>query len=104
MLKDLDCINIADSDDSLLDDLSMEAIVEADPEYIFVTVQGNDMDAAMKNVEELLTSNPAWASLRAVKKNQYYVMDKLLFNLKPNARWGEAYEQLVDILYPEGQR
>lgn len=55
----------------------------------------------MKNVEELLTSNPAWASLTAVKNDHYYILDKRLFNLKPNAKWGEAYKQLADILYPE---
>ena len=101
MLADLGCVNIADSDESLLDDLSMEAIIAADPQYIFVTIQGNDSDAAMKNVEELLTSNPAWASLSAVKNDHYYILDKRLFNLKPNAKWGEAYKQLADILYPE---
>ena len=46
MLADLGCINIADSDKSLLDDLSLEAIVAADPDYIFVTTQGNDTEAA----------------------------------------------------------
>ena len=71
----------------LLDDLSMEAIIAADPQYIFVTIQGNDSDAAMKNVEDLLTSNPAWASLTAVKNDHYYILDKRLFNLKPNAKW-----------------
>lgn len=100
MLADLGCVNIADRDDSLLDDLSMEAIIEKNPDYIFVTSHGNDMEAAMKNVEELLTANPAWASLTAVKEEHYYVLDKRLFNLKPNARWGEAYKQLADILYP----
>ena len=94
---------IADSDESLLDDLSMEAIIAADPQYIFVTIQGNDSDAAMKNVEDLLTSNPAWASLTAVKNDHYYILDKRLFNLKPNAKWGEAYKQLADILYPEAE-
>lgn len=101
MLAELGCINIADSEESLLDDLSMEAIIAADPEYIFVTTQGNDTEAAMKNVEELLISNPAWASLSAVKNDNYYVLEKRLFNLKPNARWGEAYEILADILYPD---
>jgi iron complex transport system substrate-binding protein len=101
MLADLGCINIADSDESLLDDLSMEAIIVADPDYIFVTVQGYDVDAAMQNVEDLLISNPAWSSLTAVKNDNYYVLDKRLYNLKPNARWGEAYENLADILYPE---
>lgn len=69
----------------------------------FVTIQGNDSDAAMKNVEDLLTSNPAWASLTAVKNDHYYILDKRLFNLKPNAKWGEAYKQLADILYPEAE-
>lgn len=100
MLADLGCINIADSDSSLLDDLSMEAIIAADPEYIFVTTQGKDTDAAMKMVEELLTDNPAWASLSAVQNGNYHVLDKKLYHLKPNARWGEAYEKLADILYP----
>ena len=79
----------------------MEAIIAADPQYIFVTTQGNDYEAAMKNVEELFISNPAWASLSAVQNGNYYVLEKRLFNLKPNARWGEAYKILADILYPE---
>lgn len=100
MLAKLGCVNIADSDESLLEDLSMEAIIVADPEYIFVTTQGNDTETALNNVEKLLLSNPAWTSLSAVKADKYYVLDKRLFNLKPNARWGEAYEILADILYP----
>lgn len=100
MLARLGCVNIADSDESLLEDLSMEAIIVADPDYIFVTTQGTDTEAALKNVEEQLLSNPAWTSLSAVKTGRYYVLDKRLFNLKPNARWGEAYEILADILYP----
>ena len=101
MLAQLGCVNIADSEESLLDDLSMEAIIAADPEYIFVTTQGKDTEAAMQNVEELLVNNPAWSSLTAIKEQKYYVLDKRLFNLKPNARWAEAYEILADILYPD---
>lgn len=99
ILKDLGCVNIADSDTSLLEDLSLEAIVVADPDYIFVTTQGSDTDAAIRNIDKLLTSNPVWLSLTAVKQGRYYVLDKKLYNLKPNAKWGEAYKQLVDILY-----
>ena len=100
ILADLDTVNIADSE-SLLEDLSMEAIIMADPEYIFVTTQGADTEAALANVEELLTGNPAWESLSAVQNGNYYVIDKALYNSKPNARWGEAYEKLADIIYPE---
>lgn len=100
MLSDLGCINIADSDQTLLEDLSMEAIIAADPDYIFVTFQGNNQEAAMQNVEEMLLSNPAWTSLSAVKEGNYHLLDKRLYNLKPNAKWGEAYRGLADILYP----
>jgi len=101
MLKSLGCINIADSDTSLLKDLSMEAIVKADPDYIFVTTQGDNTEAALANVDKLMKSSPVWSSLSAVKNNRYYVLDKKLYNTKPNARWGTAYKNLVDILYPE---
>ena len=100
ILADLDTINIADSE-SLLEDLSMEAIIAADPDYIFVTTQGSDLEAAFANVEELMISNPAWQSLKAVQEDHYYVIDKLLYNSKPNARWGEAYLKLAEVLYPE---
>ena len=100
ILADLDTINIADSN-SALEDLSIEAIIEADPEYIFVTTQGSDTEAALANVDELLISNPAWESLSAVKNGNYYVIEKALYNSKPNARWGEAYQKLADIIYPK---
>ena len=54
----------------------------------------------MQNVEEMLLSNPAWSTLSAVKEGNYYLLDKRLYNLKPNAKWGDAYEGLADILYP----
>lgn len=101
LLADMGCINIADSEENLLEDLSLEAILAADPDYIFLTTQGSDTEAVLRTVEETLTSNPAWNSLTAVKEGRYYFLDKQLFNTKPNARWAEAYEQLADILYPE---
>jgi len=57
---------------------------------------GNDTDAATQNLFDLLHHNPAWASLEAVRENRVFVMEKQLFNLKPNARWGLAYETLYE--------
>ncbi|WP_255575497.1 ABC transporter substrate-binding protein [Caproiciproducens faecalis] len=99
MLKDLGCVNIADQKSSLLDDLSMEAIVAADPDFIFVTTMGESQKAALGMVNQLLISNPAWSGLTAVKENRYYVLPKELFHLKPNNRWGESYQILADDLY-----
>ncbi len=100
MLADLGCVNIADSEAGLLEELSMEAIIAADPEYIFLTTQGTDTEAALKKAEEELFKSPAWQTLTAVQEGNYYMLEKRLYNLKPNAKWGEAYEKLADILYP----
>lgn len=97
MLADLGCVNIADS--GLLKELSMEVILQEDPDHIFVVLQGSDPSKAKVLLSKTLLCNPAWAMLTAVKEGRFHVMDPDLYNLKPNARWGEAYEKLADILY-----
>ena len=99
MLHAMDCANIADSEESLLENLSIEAILQADPDFIFVVEQSADPDAAKAVLEKTLFSNPAWQTLTAVREGRVHVMDGSLFNLRPNSRWGEAYEQLAEILY-----
>ena len=103
MLADLGCVNIADSDQSLLENLSLEAIIAADPDYIFVVLQGvgQTVEQAQAILDENLLSNPAWESLRAVQEDHFYILEHALYNLKPNARWGTSYESLADILYPQ---
>ena len=75
-------------------------IIADDPDYIFVVFQGSDQDAAQKTLDVALTSNPAWDTLSAVQNGNFYLMEKDLYHLKPNARWGEAYQKVADILYP----
>ena len=99
MLADLGCINIADQDQSLLEDLSMEAILAADPDKILIVLQGADPEPAKAQLEGEVLSNPAWQQLTAVREGRVYYMDKDLYHLKPNARWGEAYDHLVETLY-----
>ena len=101
MLAAMGCVNIADSETGLLETLSMETILAEDPEHIFVVLQGSDTTRAEQTLEMSLLSNPAWNELTAVREGRYHVMDQRLYNVKPNARWGEAYEKLADILYPE---
>ena len=101
MLADMGCINIADSETGLLEELSMETIIAQDPDYIFAVLQGSDISKPQANLEKALLSDPAWESLTAVKEGHFHLMDQKLFNLKPNAKWGESYEILADILYPE---
>ncbi len=99
MLADLGCVNVADGG-GLLENLSLEGIIAADPDYIFAILQGADASAAQASLDAALLSNPAWSGLRAVEEGRFLTLDHRLYNLKPNARWGEAYEALADILYP----
>ena len=98
MLKALGCENIADSDAMLLDNLSIEHILVCDPDYIFFVQRGDDEAGMREYVQQFLMENPAWAQLTAVQNGRVYFMEKTLFNLKPNHRWGEAYEILEEIL------
>lgn len=98
ILRDLGCINIADSDAMLLEELSIERILEADPDYIFFVQRGDNTEGMYDYVRSTLTDNPAWSSLTAVKQDRVFFMEKDLYNLKPNHRWGEAYEKAEEIL------
>ena len=98
MLRSLGCVNIADSETSLLENISIERILQLDPDYIFIAQRGDDREGMVKNVEDMMQENPAWLQLTAVKEGRVYYMDKNLYNLKPNHRWGEAYEKLEVIL------
>ena len=101
MLSALGCVNIADSDESLLENLSIEHIILQDPEYIFFIQQGDNEEGTKKNIENFIAENPAWSELTAVKEGKVYLLEKPLYALKPNDRWGEAYEKLEEILSNE---
>ena len=103
MLKDLGAVNIADSNSGLLEDLQMESILAADPEFIFVTTMGASQEAALKSLDELLHSDPAGQTLTAVKEGRVEVLPKDLFHYKPNARWGESYQMLAELMYGSGE-
>ena len=96
MLRDIGCVNIADSDTSLLETLSVESVMEQEPYRIFAVTMGNDTEAARRSLTKMMEENPAWSTLEAVKENRLHLMEKELFNIKPNARWAEAYERLYE--------
>ncbi len=98
MLNELGCRNIADSGE-LTENLSLEVIIEADPDFIFVTFMGSDEGKAAETLKKTLLDNPAWSELSAVKNDRFIVLPKNLFHYKPNAKWGEAYRKLSEILY-----
>ena len=98
MLFELGCKNILDDYPSMLQDFSVEKIIETDPDYIFVIPMGNDDALAQKNLKENVESNPAWNSLTAVKNDRYILLPKDKFLYKPNAVWDESYAYLAALL------
>lgn len=97
MLKEFGCINIADSENSLLTEFSIEAIVKEDPDYIFISCMG-DSEEGQAQLKATLTSNPIWDTLQAVQNKRVFYLEKELFHQKPNARWGESYEILAQLI------
>lgn len=99
MLQELGTYNIAENAPVLLDGLSFEEILLEDPDIIFITTMG-DEEAAKAYMTGVLAEEQ-WQQLSAVQEGNYYFLPKDLFHFKPNARWAEAYEYLLDLLYPE---
>ena len=97
MLKEFGCINVADQENSLLSELNLEAIVQADPDYIFISCMG-DLAEGQAQLESSLTSNHVWSTLQAVQNERVFWLEKELFHQKPNGRWGESYEILAELL------
>lgn len=101
MLSDLGASNITDENSSLLSDYSLESLVEADPDFIFLLPMGDTDEAAQTALKDQTTSNPAWKELSAVKKGHVVTLDPKLFLYKPNNHWDKAYKTLYKALYAQ---
>ena len=99
ILRDLGADNIANHSESLLEELSLEAIIKEDPDYIFITIMGTNDQKAMQALSENIASGEGWQGLTAVKNDRVITLPKDLFHYKPNNQWGESYEHLAHILY-----
>lgn len=97
ILCDMGFLNLADGNSLLCEGIGMEAILLADPDYIFAVLQGTDSAAAEATLDNLLRSNPAWSSLTAVREDRFFILDRSLFHYHPNERWAEAYRFILDI-------
>ncbi len=100
LLKEFGIINIADSNASMLEDLSLEHIVKNDPDFIFAMTMGNE-EGAMQYLVDNASNHPVWQELSAVKEGNYHMLPKELFHYKPNNRWSESYEYLAKLIWPE---
>lgn len=100
MLEELGLYNIADAAPILLDGLSAEEIITANPSRIFVSMMGESEQAVRDNVTAILAKD-GYSTLDAVTSGRVEFLPKELFHYKPNHRWAEAYRYLIEVLYPE---
>lgn len=98
ILRDMGFVNLADGDSPLSENLSMEQIVLADPDWIFLVVGSSDTEAAMASMRALMTDNPAWNTLTAVREGRFVTLDRELFHYHPNDRWAESYAFIEKLI------
>ena len=99
IISDFGLVNIA-ADSSALDELNLEAIAAADPDWIFVIPMG-DEEEAMEVYQEVFASQAVWKELSAAATDRIVVLPSAYFMYKPNAKWDEAYRYMYGILYKE---
>lgn len=79
---------------------SLEKIVELDPDYVFILIHGARADGENK-IQADLASQPAWASLRAVKENRMAILPSDLLLSNPGFRLNESVAYVAKLVYPE---
>lgn len=79
---------------------SLEKLVELDPDYVFILIHGAKDDGE-KKIQSDLSSQPAWASLRAVKEKRMAVLPSDLLLSNPGFRLNESVEYLAKLVYPD---
>ena len=75
-------------------------LVEADPEVILLLPCGFKIAQTIRDLN-LLTENPAWANLRAVKEGRVYAIDGHHFFNRPGPRLVESAEIVAEILHSD---
>jgi iron complex transport system substrate-binding protein len=80
--------------------LDWVSLVEADPEAILLLPCGFKIAQTIRDLN-LLTENPAWASLRAVNQGRVFLIDGHHFFNRPGPRLVESAEIVAEILHPD---
>ena len=80
--------------------LEWSALIEADPDVILLLPCGFKIAQTMRDLS-LLTENPAWANLRAVKEGRVYAIDGHHFFNRPGPRLVESAEIVAELLHPD---
>jgi iron complex transport system substrate-binding protein len=80
--------------------LEWKSLIAADPDVILLLPCGFKIAQTIADLG-LLTENPAWTNLRAVKGGRVYVIDGHHFFNRPGPRLIESAEIVAEILHPD---
>lgn len=79
---------------------SLENLVAADPEVIFITSMGSRQEIE-ERLQESAMGSPAWKTITAVKNKQVFYLPDELFLLNPGLRYPLAVQLVAAKLYPD---
>ena len=80
--------------------LEWKTLVESDPDVILLLPCGFKIAQTVRDLN-LLTTNAAWAELRAVKEGRVYLIDGHHFFNRPGPRLVESAEIVAEILHSD---
>ena len=80
-----------------------EAIAAADPDTIWITPCGFDLERTRAELAPLVT-HPGWAELRAVREGRVFLGDGNAYFNRPGPRVVETLECLAEAMHPEAFR
>jgi iron complex transport system substrate-binding protein len=80
--------------------LEWTALIQADADFILLLPCGFKIAQTIRDLN-LLTENPAWSDLKAVKEGRVYLIDGHHYFNRPGPRLVESAEIVAEILHPD---
>ena len=81
--------------------MELEEIKEANPDIIVMMPCGFDVKRTISEYNSILTNNPDWNELKAVKEKNIYAVDANSYFSKPSLRTITGIEILAKIIHPD---
>ncbi len=78
--------------------LSLEHIVDRDPDVIFITPMG-DVSEIEEKLKKDFMSSQAWGGIDAVREGNVHFLPEKLFLYRPNNQFPEAFRYMAEVLY-----
>ena len=80
--------------------LTWESLIEANPDIIVIFPCGFDLKRTELE-SEVLSQNPHWSSLKAVRNSKVFIADGNAYFNRPGPRLVDSAEILAEIIHPE---